>query len=71
MGATHPKSLVFGRPDKPKNSFGRLDAPLMNFFGWIGSTNCQTDLPPASAGSDMIRWSRVLLSPTLDAARPY
>ena len=29
------------------------------------------DLPPASAGSDMIRWSRVLLSHTLDAARSY
>ena len=29
------------------------------------------DLPPASASSDMIRWSRVLLSHTLDAARSY
>ena len=29
------------------------------------------DVPPASAGSDMIRWSRVLLSHTLDAARSY
>ena len=29
------------------------------------------DLPPASAGSDMIGWSRVLLSHTLDAARSY
>ena len=29
------------------------------------------DLPLASGGSDMIRWSRVLLSHTLDAARSY
>ena len=29
------------------------------------------DLPLVSAGSDMIRWSRVLLSHTLDAARSY
>ena len=29
------------------------------------------DLPPASAGSDTIRWSRVLLSHTPDAARSY
>ena len=33
-----------------------------------GSTS---ELPPASAGSDMIGWSRVLLSHTLDAARSY
>ena len=31
--------------------------------------SCQPDLPLASASSDMIRWSRVLLSHTLDAAR--
>ena len=31
----------------------------------------QTDLPLASAGSDIIGWSRVLLSHTLDAARSY
>ena len=31
----------------------------------------QPDLPLASAGSDMIRCSRVLLSHTLDAARSY
>ena len=30
-----------------------------------------TDLPLASARSDMIGWSRVLLSHTLDAARSY
>ena len=35
-----------------------------------GSTR-RPDLPPASAGSDMIRWSRVLLSRTLDATRSY
>ena len=29
------------------------------------------DLPLASASSDMIGWSRVLLSHTLDAARSY
>ena len=29
------------------------------------------DVPLASAGSDMIRWSRILLSHTLDAARSY
>ena len=29
------------------------------------------DLPLASASPDMIRWSRVLLSHTLDAARSY
>ena len=28
-------------------------------------------LPPASANSDVIRWGRVLLSHTLDAARSY
>ena len=31
----------------------------------------RADLPIASAGSDMIRWSTVLLSYTLDAARSY
>ena len=31
----------------------------------------EPDLPLASASSDMIRWSRVLLSHTLDAARSY
>ena len=31
----------------------------------------RADLPLASAGSDMIRWGRVLLSHTLDAARSY
>ena len=31
----------------------------------------QPDLPLASACSEMIRWSRVLLSHTLDAARSY
>ena len=31
----------------------------------------EADLPLASAGSDMIKWSRVLLSHTLDAARSY
>ena len=30
-----------------------------------------TDLPLASASSDMIGWSRVLLSHTLDAPRSY
>jgi len=30
-----------------------------------------SDLPLASASSDMIRWGRVLLSHTLDAARSY
>ena len=34
-------------------------------------TGCVPDLPLASAGSDMIGWSRVLLSHTLDAARSY
>ena len=29
------------------------------------------DLPLASAGSDIIRWSRVLLSHKLDAVRSY
>ena len=29
------------------------------------------DLPLASANSDVIRWSRVLLSHTMDAARSY
>ena len=29
------------------------------------------DVPLASANSDMIRWNRVLLSHTLDAARTY
>ena len=32
---------------------------------------CRADLPLASANSDMIRWGRVLLSHTLDAARSY
>ena len=32
---------------------------------------CGPDLPLASAGSDMIRWGRVLLGHTLDAARSY
>ena len=33
---------------------------------------CRTpDLPLAFAGSDMIRWGKVLLSHTLDAARSY
>ena len=32
---------------------------------------CAPDLPLASAGSDMIGWSRVLLSHTRDAARSY
>ena len=31
----------------------------------------RTDLPLASANSDVIRWSRVLLSHPLDAARSY
>ena len=31
----------------------------------------EPDLRLASAGSDMIRWSRVLLSHTLDVARSY
>ena len=33
--------------------------------------DCRSDLPLASANSDMIRWSRVLPSHTLDAARSY
>ena len=33
--------------------------------------NRQEDLPLAPASSEMIRWSRVLLSHTLDAARSY
>ena len=35
-------------------------------LGAVGS-----DLPLAAASSDVIRWSRVLLSHTLDAARSY
>ena len=33
--------------------------------------NSAPDLPLASASPDMIRWSRVLLSRTRDAARSY
>ena len=33
--------------------------------------HAKPDLPPASASSDMIRWSRVLVSHTLHAARSY
>ena len=37
----------------------------------LGFKGCLPDLPLAPAGSDMIKWSRVLLSHTLDAARSY
>ena len=37
----------------------------------LGYESAIPDLPLASASSDMIRWSRVLLSHTLDAARSY
>ena len=36
-----------------------------------GGGPVQPDLPLASATSDIIRWSRVLLSHTLDTARSY
>ena len=39
--------------------------------GGLGALESCTDLPLASASSDMIGWSRVLLSHTLDAARSY
>ena len=35
------------------------------------AAQARPDLPLASAGSDMIGWSRVLLSHTLDAALSY
>ena len=37
----------------------------------MGEWDNQPDLPLASASSDMIRWSRVLLSHALDTARSY
>ena len=39
---------------------------VVNLHNTLGA-----DLPPASASSDMIRWSRVLLSHTLDVARSH
>ena len=36
-----------------------------------GAHRTAPDVPPASAGSDMIRWSRVLLSHSPHAARSY
>ena len=57
----HAGPCVF-KPRKTANGervkIGRTPPPL-------------TLLPPASANSDIIRWGRVLLSHTLDAARSY
>ena len=48
---------------------------LWAVLDWKGAPRilreCGPDWPLASAGSDMIRWSTVLLSHTLDAARSY
>ena len=47
-------------------------------WDWVGmeaprlsKNGTPPDLPLASASSDIIRWSRALLSHTLDAARSY
>ena len=58
----------------PQNA---VRTPQPNPSVWLCVTNPMTltepepDLPPASASSDMIKWSRVLLSHTLNAARSY
>ena len=55
------------------SALGPPGLPLRRSAG--GARTCGVrlapDLPLASAGSDMIRWSRVLLSHTLDRTRSY
>ena len=57
---------------------GQLDLPAVLRHAVLraapsGACKCSPgpDVPEASAGSDMIRWGRVLLRHTLDAARSY
>ena len=59
-----------GPPPSPGAAAGEVGAgkPHPPFARGVGLVS---DLPLASAGSDMIRWSRVLLSHTLDAACSY
>ena len=62
--ASHPKSPGKWRRKVPwKCVWHRLKQ------AWSGLEGTGPDLPPASATSDIIRWSRVLLSHTLGAAR--
>ena len=44
---------------------------LLRGLEWVKVIASRPDLPLVSARSDVIRCSRILLSPTLDAARSY
>ena len=57
----------------PPNDLGKGTIPSQSSGAVQHATHggARLDLPPAFAGSDMIRWSRVLLSHELDAARSY
>ena len=70
----YPQPWSFRTADT-ENAFWNTELRVIKTVGagTVGP-NCgeaNPDLPLASASSDMIRWSRVLLSHTVDAARSY
>ena len=68
-----PAQVECGQPSRPMVIYmGGKGGSSSEGLMWCWHTRVQnTDFPLASASSDMIGWSRVLLSHTLDAARSY